>query len=383
MTRKKCLKICIYLIFACSILGNIVFFCSDVLFEYKIWSLERTNANVQPVASNIEQFRTELIDGCFVQLENGSKITPPHRGRFTDNLKSNLKGYGKNSAVGFFGGGYCMWGILNHAVKQHDTETVERIEKHFSKNVLDVEIQKVDQSPNGIVALMLFDITKKNEYKQYANKIYEWLKAQNTADGIPYNAKSDFKECLVDGIGMFNPFLTYYAKHENNSEAYKIALQQAELYLRHGCDAETGIPAHAYRRKAPRIKMGSINWGRGASWLALGMIGIDVNDLSDTAQVRIERFNQTMFELYKQNEGFSQFNCQDPSIDLSATLPILLYFREKNIYKPTEKELLQFSKYMHNTILYNSSGDTRWLNRYNEFYGPFAMAQGVMLLLLE
>lgn len=275
-----------------------------------------------------------------------------------------------------------MYGILNHAVKQHDTKTIERIEKHFKEKVLNVEIQKVDQSPNGIVALMLYDITKNKEYKQYAYKMYEWLKAQNTDFGIPYNAKRDFKECLVDGIGMYNPFLTYFAKHEKNEEAYKIALQQVEQFTLYGCDAETGIPAHAYRRKAPHVKMGSINWGRGASWYALGLMGIDSKDLSDTAKVRVERFNKTMLELYKQNKGFSQFNCQDSLIDLSATLPILWYFREKNIYKPTQKELLQFSRYLHDTILYNSSGDTRGLNRYNEYYGPFAMAQGVMLLLL-
>lgn len=275
-----------------------------------------------------------------------------------------------------------MWGILNQAIKKNDAKTIAYIEEHFRDNVLNIEIQKVDQSPNGIVALMLYDKTKKKEYKQYAYRMYEWLKKQNTECGIPYNAKSDFKHCLVDGLGMFNPFLTYFSKHENNKEAYNLALQQIELYTRYGCDAETGIPAHAYRRKAPHIKMGSINWGRGASWYALGLIGLDVKDLSAEAQIKVKRFNATMLELYKQNKGFSQFNCQEPSVDLSATLPILWYFQKKNIYTPTEKELLQFSRYMHDTILYNNSGDTRYLNRYNEYSGPFAMSQGVMLLLL-
>lgn len=92
-----------------SIIGNIVFLCSDILFEYKIWSLKKTNADYQPVATDVERFRKDLIEGCFTQLDNGSKITPPHRGRFTDNLRTNFNGYGKNAPVGFFGGGIaCM-----------------------------------------------------------------------------------------------------------------------------------------------------------------------------------------------------------------------------------------------------------------------------------
>lgn len=102
---KRFWKIFFVILFLFSLLGNMIFLCSDILFDYRMWNLNKTNNDYQPISSNIEEFRQRLIDGCITQLDNGSEITPPHRGRVIDNLHSNFNGYGKHSAVGFLGGG--------------------------------------------------------------------------------------------------------------------------------------------------------------------------------------------------------------------------------------------------------------------------------------
>ena len=222
-------------------------------------------------------------------------------------------------------------------------------------------------------------ITQNVEYLMYADSLYGWLKSHDTNYGIPYNVHSNCN--LIDGLGMFNPFFIRYSKVRGCEESYNLALKQIDVFAKYCCDKETGIPSHGFLTERPYLKVGSANWGRGCGWFAMGLLGVDYSDLNEETRKVVDKFDNSVRTLYIENKFFTQFIGQQGDVDLSATLPLIYYLKCKKLISLNEKDILEYSKYCHDGYMYNSSGDTESLNRYNRYMGGFPLTQAIMAFL--
>lgn len=279
------------------------------------------------------------------------------------------------------GGGWLMYTMLESTSNSNDSTLISKIAKIFDEKVMNEPIYEVDQSLFGISAIILYKQTKMDKYKTYANNLFHWLQKRDTPLGIPYRPNIDIN--LIDGLGMYNPFLIYYSKAYNDSSAYKLAIKQSELFIKYAVDAETGICSHGYRIIPPYIKVGSSNWGRGNSWYVLGICDININDLSPLAKHKISLLNKTLIELWNKEQSFSRYIGENGKEDISTTLPILYYLHKHDLIKLTKKQVLNYSKYMHDGIMYNGSGECGGSNRYSDYSGSSPLTQAMMILLIN
>ena len=359
---------------------NLFFLCSIGVFEWRQNQIDKLNI-LNPRTAQLCDYKQEIKCGLFELLQSGTKLTPAHREDIKTLFFKYITGYyGKKSAFGYFSNGYCLWALVDTPNLQSGELDLLRV--FFDKEILKNPIHKVDQSLFGIVALRLYKYFGFSEYLSYAKQMYIWLADNNTQWGIPYNS-AEAKEALIDGIGMCNPFLTSYYQETGELNAYRLALYQLDTFIKYGVDSETGLPAHGFCIEPPYIKMGSANWGRAMSWFALGLQGINEYDLQSDSQTKIGLFKCNIKAILQRRGQISQFVNQGESMHLSATIPIVYYLYSIGMYEPSEEEILLYCKYLHNGVLYHSSGDTKYLNRYNEFLGPYPMAQAVLLMLIN
>lgn len=262
----------------------------------------------------------------------------------------------------------------------HDKKNIEELVDVF-ESILNIPFEVVDQSPIGIGAIYLDSLKKDSKYKAYADNLFQWLKNRDGDYGILYG--NDNSRSLVDALGMVVPFLMKYAQTYHCEEAENFAYKTIEKYIEYGCDNTTGVPAFSYRTEPPHIKMGMTNWGRGISWFCLGLLSIDESRLFSDVFGKVNAFQVTLYELWKQDHSFSQFVGENNKKDLSAELPILYYLYKKQKIELTGNDILQYSKYMHNGEMYNLSSSNTGIIRYGVAYGPYMLSDAFMLKLIN
>lgn len=384
MKNIKNSKLIILFITICSLTINIVWILSDGWFEFTIAKtkyIERNESQLQP---NIPQFKKELLAASMKMLSSeklSPKPLPYKHSTIKNNFNYNIKGYDNNTSLFHWGGGWLMYTMLESTSNSYDSTLISKIAKIFDEKVMNEPIYEVDQSLFGISAIILYKQTKMDKYKTYANNLFHWLQKRDTPLGIPYRPNIDIN--LIDGLGMYNPFLIYYSKAYNDSSAYKLAIKQSELFIKYAVDAETGICSHGYRIIPPYIKVGSSNWGRGNSWYVLGICDININDLSPLAKHKISLLNKTLIELWNKEQSFSRYIGENGKEDISTTLPILYYLHKHALIKLTKKQVLNYSKYMHDGIMYNGSGECGGSNHYSDYSGSSPLTQAMMILLIN
>lgn len=275
-----------------------------------------------------------------------------------------------------------MQALYTIAKQSNDHETMELVRQAFDKYCLNLDIQRVDQSVYGTVAIYLFKEYGGGKYKDYAEKVYNYLKNKNTKEyGIRFLDNYSTSN-HVDGIGVFNPFLVTYAKEFNVSEAYSIALQNFELYTKYGVD-EWGRPSQLYNTIPPYERTGRPNWGRGFAWYALGAISLNEEDMTEDCKAKLQNFKDYIVSVWERDHKFTHFiNKATDDIDLSATLPLLYYMYTNSLIALTEDELLQLSTFMVDGIMYHSSG-VLMNNREYQFASSQRLSQAFMLNLIS
>ena len=380
MGKKYFVGLSVFLIFSIGL--NVFFLMSDGLFYWKQKRLAKICASEEKCLTSKNAFYRQIIPASLKWSTTGwTSQTPTINGTPKENLLFNLKGKEGFKPFSSSEEGWLIHAVLEYAIKEKDKNLIEEIEDIFQKEILYTKIQVTDQAINGVVACQLYKHSKKNIYKDYADKMFKWIKSKDTPYGIVYHGLKEISN--VDGIGMCVPFLSQYSKTFKKSEAYRLALKQINVYNKFGVDSETGFPAQGYSLSLPHIKMGSCNWGRGISWYLCGLSYVKYEDLDNCAQKKIKLFNENIVRLYDKWGGmFSQFYAQG-GLDLSATLPCLYYLYSQGIVSYSEKQVLSFSKYMHDGILYNSSGPIRGCNYYSEYFGPNPISQAFMIKLLN
>lgn len=378
--KKKYIGLIVLLIF--SIGMNAFFLLSDGLFYCKQKQLAKKCASEGKCVRDKREFYSLIVPASLKWSTTGWKSqTPTVNGTPKDNLFFNLRGKKGFKPFSSSEEGWLLHAVLEYAIKENDRDLISKINGIFEKEILTQDIKVTDQAINGVVACQLYTVCKGKKYKDYAIKMYNWIKSQDSQYGIVYHGLKEVSN--VDGIGMCVPFLSIYSKTFNEKEAYHLALKQINVYNKFGVDGETGFPAQGYSLSQPHIKMGSCNWGRGISWYLCGVSYVNLSDLDSCAQQKINLFNENIAMLYNRWGGeFSQFYEQG-GLDLSATLPCLYYLYYKKIVPYSLKHVLSFSKNMHDGILYNSSGPIRGCNYYSEYFGPNPIAQAFMIKLLN
>lgn len=379
---KKYLPLLLIFLFLVSILGNIAFFLADGVTYLRLRELADKNNTTYQICASIEEFRKLVFDENKKILFSGNRPEAP---RFPnavfDRIKYNL-GI-DNDAFPFFYWGETNWlltATLEDAILHKDEECIKQIETLFEDKIENYPIENVHQCMGGGVAILLHQRTGKEKYKAFADKMFEWCKIHDTQYGVlfaPINAQ------IIDGYGMFLPFINRYAKAYNDTTALNFAVKHVEIAAKYFIDDVGGLPSHIFSLSNSHVKHGSCNWGRGTSWFLSGLVDIDYSMLSDSALVQINKMDIALLSILKEFGQFNQFIGEQGEIDLTATLPILYYLSHKKLVKLTDKDLLIYSRYSDNGLLYHSSGSNSGSHGYCKYFGPNVFAQAFMLKLLN
>lgn len=365
--------------------GTLLFICSDGLFMLTYYKdkfiMKKMTADK---VENIRQFKDILYDNALKIISTCDRTFAPTRvGLFKERVKFNIKGYKQEEMYATSEMGYLMTGTIEEAIRRNDKKGIAIIKEAFDNYCLNDSFKIVDQSLNGIIALRLHDLTKERMYKVYADKLYKFLTIECFHNSVGITYRTPAEEQIVDGLGMYIPFLMEYYRYTGNKNAFDKALFSINKYFEFGVDAETGIPSHGFQISQPHLKLGSINWGRGISWFALALLSIPTDSLDSFSLEKVQKFNESLLSVYKSELQFSQFLGEKGDIDLTATIPLVYYLVKNKIISLTEEELMSYAKYLRNGVFYFSSGPTHGLNSYSEFMGMNMLSQGIMIYLIN
>ena len=365
-----------------SIIFNILFVVSDVLFEIKAKAIIKKDFTVSEVLKNKKDFRAQLVSTLKANVVSGRRIEFPSTNMFvTERLTSTITPPKKYPLLYWSEPAWAYVALLEDAMIHDKEKNIEELVDVF-ESILNIPFEVVDQSTIGIGAIYLDSLKKDRKYKAYADNLFKWLKDKDGDYGILYG-NSNNSMSIVDALGMVVPFLMKYSQAYHCEEAEELAYKTIEKYIEYGCDDSTGIPAFSYRTEPPHIKMGMTNWGRGISWFCLGLLSIDESRLSSDVFEKVNAFQVTLYELWKQDRLFSQFVGESNKKDLSAELPILYYLYKKQKIELSGNDVLQYSRYMHDGEMYNSSSSNTGIIRYGVPYGTFILSDAFMLKLIN
>lgn len=264
---------------------------------------------------------------------------------------------------------YNLVGLSQYGIKFNNKIVMDYIQNEADRWMstdfsLNYELQRVDQTPIGIVYLNLYRYTNNINYLKTAEYIFNFLKnKREKGNVIPYiNNINNY----TDAVGMYVPFLMEYYELTKDTLAKQIAIDNIMEYKNMGCDTETHIPFHGYNIETG-IKLGSCNWGRGIGWFLLAVAYCqETND--SILYNNIERLSYTQFPLSSyvfDSSTALMFEIYKQSTDKNRVLNI-------DFIKPYIKT---------KGIVSGCSGDTYSFNRYSNTFGDSELCNGFFLML--
>lgn len=284
-------------------------------------------------------------------------------------FKQLIRPRGKN-ITNNFQNSYLLYGLTMYAIaykKQNlITQIIEKVETFINENGhLDYPLNRLDQIPIGMTLIEL-DRNTNHKYTKAIKQIYDFIIHRYEADGrVLYITGTSYQH--VDSLGMYIPFLRLYADYYNDTKAVEIIKYGVEEYMKYGVDSVTGMPAHGFNIHS-KVKIGSINWGRGLGWYLLGMSYVD--------DFNSEKLNATL-----RNIESDQFPGQMSHFDSSTSLMMKIYLLKKKL--ADRPESLDFIKpyITKKGNVGNCSGDTYTYNRYATTFGESELCNGLLLYL--
>lgn len=383
MSKSKVFQIALILVFCISLFGNVLFFLADGMTFLRLREFRKKNQVTFVRLNSLENFRAQVSAVNLELLRTGRRPESPSFSQdVKERIKSNLS-YRKKKNPSFYWGepNWMLLAALEDAILHKDTSSVQVVRELFDNYIENQEIEHVDQCLGGSVAISLHAYTGEAKYKDFADKMLKWCTEHDSEYGILYISGSDSQ--LIDGYGMYLPFLNHYAKAYGDSTSHILANKQVELAARYLIDPIGGLPVHGYSLAEPHTKQGSCNFGRGIAWLLSGLSDFDRSDLSDEASVVLDRMDEALLNVWKKNGQFAQFVGEESDMDLSANLPIVYYLVSSGKLSLTEDQILEFSKYSDSGLLYHSSGSTKGKYGYSQMSGPNLLSQAFMLKLIN
>lgn len=356
------MKFILKLVFIISILLNILFVSVEYYNHYNYNKLDYLLAFETDKQPSIESFQNELLNGGKYITENQIDLyVPTQRNTFVDRFYDLYRGGTRNSwrvetQYKWSEAGYMLQAMWDAAKLNADTCLLDYIRQTFDLHCLNSELKNVDQSVYGHLSILLYEEYKDPKYKEFADCNYNWLKSLYEEQfGIRFFKNVSMNH--VDAVGVYNPFLIKYSKAFDCPEAYDLAVKCLELWIEYGVEPSLGRPSQCFRTNPPYEKVGRSDWGRGFAWYMLGFNDIDRADLSDNANALIDKFVDYIKYIYERDGKFTQFvNSPSGDIALDATLPLLWYLYKEQLVDVSENDILEYSKYMKDGVMYHSSG---------------------------
>lgn len=265
---------------------------------------------------------------------------------------------------------YGLAGASYYAIYKNDSIQMLKLKEKADNYVdssnhrLNYNIEKIDQTPIGILFLNLYKYYHNNLYFQVAKNLFEDINAMRKDSIIYYASNSDCQ--LNDALGMYIPFLMEYFEISKDSLAYKIADYNMKQYYKYGVNKETGIPSHGYNIQS-KIQVGSANWGRGIGWYLI-------------AAAYCPQFKDERLDISLRNMNYSQFPGSSQDFDSSTALMFEIYKQSKN---KNRKLNLNFIKphILKTGFVDDCSGDTYGLNNYSHTFSESELCNGLLLIL--
>lgn len=383
MSKRKILYLITGSVLCLSFLGNVLFFLADGLTFLRIREFRKKNLAVFEQIHSIEEFRKQVALVNLELLLSGKRPEAPHFAMDVKNrIISNLNSFKKRKPSFYWGEpNWMLQASVEDALLHKDTATIRVVENLFRDYIENQEIDHVDQCLGGSVAILLNKYTGEQKYKDFADKMLRWCQDHDTEYGILYISDGDAQ--LIDGYGMYLPFLNHYAEAYNDSSAQVLADKQVELAARYLIDPVGGLPCHGYSLPEPHIKQGSCNFGRGLSWFLSGLVNYNRSGLSEEAKAVLKKMDEALMSVWLRDGQFAQFVGEESAMDLSANLPIIYYLAKVGKLKLTNDQILDFSRYSDCGLLYHSSGSTQGKYGYSQMAGPNLLSQAFMLKLIN
>lgn len=366
---KKKHRVCRYLMLL-SIAMNILF-----LLPYAGRGLQKIGDAVRPVQYWKTSDSDELVVASVARrtmnldIDKTVMITDEYRGLFSDlrrfvfNRRSEVK-CNYFTSYGLVGVSYLLlWTDGKEKVLPFLQSTASKVIDKGGDS-LNYSIEIVDQVPIGIVFINLYRATKRKEYLELAEHIYNKLLTFRSEYTNLIGYRSNSKIAYVDAVGMYVPFLMEYFATTQDSLALQIAKDNMKEFYRYGIDKETGIPMHGYSLDS-KMKVGSANWGRGIGWYLLAAAYCPfVND---------SLLNQNVMDM-----DYSQFPGSSKHFDSSTAIMAEIYKYSKGL---TPKSLNFIKPYVTQTGMVDSfSGDTYGINDYSHQFGESELGNGLLLM---
>lgn len=383
MSKRNIKYLITGIVLCLSLLGNVLFFLADGLMFLRIREYRKKDQVIFEHSHSIEEFRRQVSSVNLELLLSGKRPEAPHfEMNVNKRIISSLNSFKKRKPSFYWGEpNWMLQASLEDALLHKDTSTIQTIEELFEKYIENQEIDHVDQCLGGSVAIMLNSYTGRQKYKDFADKMLHWCQDHDTEYGILYISDSDAQ--LIDGYGMYLPFLNDYAEAYKDSVAQALADKQVELATHYLIDPVGGLPAHGYALAEPHIKQGSCNFGRGISWFLSGLVNYNRGGLSEESIAALEKMDEALMSVWQENGQFAQFVGEEAAMDLSANLPIIYYLFLSGKIELTKEQVLDFSRYSDGGLLYHSSGSTQGKYGYSQMPGPNLLSQAFMLKILN
>lgn len=160
-----------------------------------------------------------------------------------------------------------------HINSEEAKEILDVVKRYYDRWIFrGMKIRNIDDAYAGMALLDLFQITKKEKYKEAADKLVDFLKEAPTDEtgSFIYRPEENRGYVYAEGIGMTCPFLVKYGSLFGDFDAINIAVTQINNYMQLGMDEKSLLPYHGYD-SSNGMKMGIIGWGNATGILMLGM----------------------------------------------------------------------------------------------------------------
>lgn len=379
----------IYIILILSIFLNIVFFYFDTIKF--IWPKIQNRIVKKNTIKVVNEETPELIykKGLEMIASNKSFMTWNEPKGFTQELlllKSKHYSKSKEYRLYNYPRAYLYYGLSEYFVKTQNKGKLLELKNTFDnfigfENRKTFKINRIDQLPFGLTALTLYDAFKEDKYLDFSKELYDYVLQSVAEDGI-ISYREGQEVVFSDTLGMFVPFLIKYNKYWENDDLLTLVKTQLDYYIRYGIDKDTYLPAHAVHRVS-KIKVGSINWGRGIGWYLIALS--DYYNHTGEYETEFKNILASINKLKTKEGLWNQFPGSYGKFDASATITFLYSLTiDENIHLKNNEVLSRLKPYisMDGSIL-ETSGDTYGPNHYSSLFGKSEFSQGMLLLLLS
>ena len=341
----------------------------------------------------IEELADEAVRELFAYREENRRRTWKELAR-----KVMGRGYHRRDDI-FWPAGVLMLGLLEAGRIQETEQYLQPWMEQKNRSYY------TDDAVTGYVLIRLYEKTAKLEYKEAADRIYEFLTAsrKDKYGSIIYNQGRPEDYILADGAGQTSLFLARYGAIFEKKEAADLARTQIINFLQYGMDAFTGLPYHGYLAETG-VKYGIVGWGRAVGWLMMGIAGYCEAFPADKEMAQVfASMTRHALQYWRKDHLFSwQLAAMDGPVDTSAAGMILWSVRAAKVeaadiystrtravgeYDPERDDFAADTAaalrgYINGGKVYGASAECIDFSMYRQQYGNFPWGQGAVLAFL-